>query len=150
MPTNETAPQSSNRPPRTWPWLIAGIALTGCSIAIGQYTNTAEALMLDMNGVRVEGTLETMGENRQVLRYSDSDGAIYRAEHKPALGSNPQPGPIDIVYSPDDHRMAQPAGASWLRAAITLTLFTVGLSSILIARNRLRSFAIQRGKSGAS
>lgn len=129
--------------PRVWPLVVAGMLLVAAAIAIGQYYDVARYANLDFRGARATGSIQyntnANGDTLYVIRFTDTDGSIYRSQyHGPFFFGPPADGAdLPIRYNPDEPGDFQPAGVSYLPGAITLIFFFAGMFTVITARNRI-------------
>lgn len=124
------------------------MALFFVALAVAQRTEVGARLKIDLKGNVTEGSAERIGEGLYRLRYTHPEGTVYSKSYRGRVaGTDPAHAtPLRIAYSTTDPQFFQPAGASYLPAAIVLVISTLGAGMVFYANHRLVRQSLSRRK----
>jgi hypothetical protein len=104
-------------------------------------------VILDFTGAKVHGVVEHLQDRDYALRYTGTDGAIYRSLYRdrfPYLGI--KVGPAVLAIKPDRPGDFQPAGASYIPGIMTAALVFCAITILGYVRRMI--FRRHQAKTG--
>lgn len=117
--------------------MLGGIGLVVLGGYLAERMNLREALYLDFSGAKAEGAAERQPDGRYRISYRHPSGSIYSRSNQRGLGVQSlrgEEGPIRVRYDPNRPNDFQPAGMSFLPAALAGTFFLAGMAFVLQGR----------------